>query len=105
MRFVKEGLPNAFSEDLKDFKKMENLLSTKTVTFFYSIRVIIPSSLRNHILQLLHLGHFGMQRMKQPARSTVYWPRIDLNIKNLCRKCTPKVNFQINRINLLSIRG
>ena len=94
MRFVKEGWPHAFSEELKDFKKLENSLSTENGCVFYGLRVIIPSTLRNHIFKLLHLGHFGMQRMKQLARSTVYWPRIDFDIENLCRKCTSCGQFQ-----------
>ena len=94
MRFVKEGWPHAFSEELKDFKKLENSLSTENDCVFYGLRVIIPSTLRNHILKLLHLGHFGMQRMKQLARSTVYWPRIDFEIEDLCRKCTSCGQFQ-----------
>ena len=94
MRFVKEGWPHAFSEELKDFKKLENSLSTENGCVFYGLRVIIPSTLRNHILKLLHLGHFGMQRMKQLARSAVYWPRIDFDIENLCRKCTSCGQFQ-----------
>ena len=94
MRFVKEGWPHAFSEELKDFKKLENSLSTENGCIFYGLRVIIPSTLRNHILKLLHLGHFGMQRMKQLARSTVYWPRIDFDIEDLCRKCTSCGQFQ-----------
>ena len=94
MRFVKEGWPHAFSEELKDFKKLENSLSTGNGCVFYGLRVIIPSTLRNHILKLLHLGHFGMQRMKQLARSTVYWPRIDFDIEDLCRKCTSCGQFQ-----------
>ena len=94
MRFVKEGWPHAFSEELKDFKKLENSLSTENGCVFYGLRVIISSTLRNHILKLLHLGHFGMQRMKQLARSTVYWPRIDFDIEDLCRKCTSCGQFQ-----------
>ena len=94
MRFVKEGWPHAFSEELKDFKKLENSLSTENGCVFYGLRVIIPSTLRNHILKLLHLGHFGMQRMKRLARSTVYWPRIDFDIEDLCRKCTSCGKFQ-----------
>ena len=35
-----------------------------------------------------------MQRMKQLARSTVYWPRIDFDIEDLCRKCTSCGQFQ-----------
>ena len=92
MRFVKEGWPHAFSEELKDFKKL-NSLSTEN-SCLYGLRVIIPSTLRNHILKLLHLGHFGMQRMKQLARSTVYWPRIDFDIDDLCPKCTSCGQFQ-----------
>ena len=55
MRFVKEGWPHAFSEELKDFKKLENSLSTENGCVFHGLRVIIPSTLRNHILKLLHL--------------------------------------------------
>ena len=102
MRFVKEGWPHAFSEELKDFKKLENSLSTENGCVFYGLRVIIPSTLRNHILKLLHLGHFGMQRMKQLARSTVYWPRIDFDIEDLCRKCTSCGQFQ-NKLDKPSI--
>ncbi|KAL5515676.1 hypothetical protein EMCRGX_G000877 [Ephydatia muelleri] len=52
------------------------------------LRVVIPPSLRAQVLQLLHLGHFGMQRMKQLARTAVYWPQIDSNIMDLCHHCT-----------------
>eukprot|EP00731_Ephydatia_muelleri_P036521 Em0270g1a len=53
-------------------------------------RVIIPSILRPQILQLLHLGHFGIQRMKQLARTAVYLPRIDADIMDLFHQCTAK---------------
>ena len=32
--------------------------------------------------------------MKQLARSTVYWPRIDFDIEDLCHKCTSCGQFQ-----------
>ena len=35
MRFVKEGWPHAFSEELKGFKKLENSLSTENGCVFY----------------------------------------------------------------------
>ena len=34
MRFVKDGWPHAFSEELKDFKKLENSLSTENGCVF-----------------------------------------------------------------------
>ena len=39
MRFVKEGWPHAFSEELKDFKKLENSLSTENGCVFYGLGV------------------------------------------------------------------
>ena len=45
-------------------------------------------------LEYLHLGHFGMQRMKQLARTAVYWPNIDEDIENMCRNCIPCCEYQ-----------
>ena len=50
-------------------------------------RVVIPPSLQPQVLELLHLGHFGIQRMKQLACTAVYWPRIDTDITNQCHRC------------------
>ena len=46
------------------------------------------------ILDILHLGHFGMQRMKQLARSAVYWPHIDNQIEDTCRGCVSCAEHQ-----------
>ena len=37
-----------------------------------------------------------MRRMKQLARSVVYWPRIDADIEEMCRKCTSCAEHQNN---------
>ena len=56
--------------------------------------VPIPRSLQVPVLHILHLGHFGMQRMKQLARTAVYWPRIDEDIANQCHRCSTCVEHQ-----------
>jgi len=43
--------------------------------------------LHGQVLDLLHECHFGIQRMKQLARTAVYWPNIDSNILDLCGQC------------------
>ena len=52
-------------------------------------RVVIPEAMQPQILDILHLGHFGMQRMKYLARSAVYWRHIDSQIEDICRGCVP----------------
>ena len=43
---------------------------------------------------LLHIRHLGVQRMKQLARSVVYWPRIEQYIERISRQCTACAEFQ-----------
>ena len=100
MRYTREGWPQkgGLEEDttLEIFQKLAVSLSTAYGCLLYGSRVVIPSSLRPQVLQLLHLGHFGMQRMKQLARTAVYWPHIDADIVDLCHKCTTCAEHQSN---------
>lgn len=50
-------------------------------------RVVIPYALQPQILHLLHAEHPGETRMKQLARSHVYWPNIDKDIEQLVKQC------------------
>ena len=65
MRYVREGWPSqesdAVASTIADFRKLEISLTVNHGCLFYGLRVVIPSSLREQVLQLLHLGHFGMQ--------------------------------------------
>ena len=53
----------------------------------YGARVVIPNKLRRQVLNILHEWHFGIQRMKQLARTAVYWLNIDSDILDLFRQC------------------
>ena len=48
---------------------------------------MIPQSLQSKVLDLLHLGLFGMERMKQLSRTAVYWPGIGAAIEMASRRC------------------
>lgn len=50
-------------------------------------RVVLPYALQPQILHLLHAEHPGETRMKQLARSHVYWPNIDKDIEQLVKQC------------------
>lgn len=53
----------------------------------YSNRVVIPKVFQNRILNQLHKGHPGMERMKALARSFVYWPNMDNCIETYVKGC------------------
>ena len=52
------------------------------------IRVIIPSKLQDKVLNLFHSTHPGIVRMKSLARSYVFWPGINKDIKHLVKQCS-----------------
>ena len=94
IRCTREGWPERIPEiqtkdySMENFKKISMSLSVAHGCLLNGSRVVIPSSLQPQVLQLLHLGHFGIQRMKQLARTAVYWPGIDKDIMDQCQRCS-----------------
>ena len=75
------------NDPAQQFRRISDSLSNCHGYLLYGIRLLIPSTLRQQVLELLHTSHLSMQRMKQLARTAVYWPNIDTDIVELCRSC------------------
>ena len=94
-RYVREGWPQKIdTPDVQAFKKYAASLSVTDDCLINGNRVVIPEAMQPQTLDILHLGHFGMQRMKQLARSAVYWPHIDSQIEDTCRGCVSCAEHQ-----------
>ena len=94
-RYVREGWPQHIDRlEVQEFKKYSSSLSVVDDCLINGNRVVIPEAMQKQILDILHLGHFGMQKMKQLARSAVYWPHIDSQIEDTCRCCTACAEHQ-----------
>ena len=94
-RYVRERWPQKIdSPDVQEFKKYAASLSVTDDCLINGNRVVIPEAMQPQILDILHLEHFGMQRMKQLARSAVYWPHIDSQIEDTCRGCVSCAEHQ-----------
>lgn len=52
-------------------------------------RVVIPPKLQWEMLEVLHVGHLGIVRMKALARRYVWWPNMDQDITEWVATCTP----------------
>ena len=92
MRFIREGWQqkkNDEGTEMHRFRQVATLLSVYNGCLVNGSRVVIPASMRRNVLGLLHLGHFGMQRMSQLARTAVYLQNIDDDIEATCRHCIP----------------
>lgn len=74
-------------ESLKPFYVRRHELSCESGCVMWGVRIIIPSSLRQNILEIVHDTHIGMARMKAQARSWVWWPKVDADIEKMVRSC------------------
>lgn len=62
----------------------------------FDARLVIPSSLRQDILDKLHEGHQGITKCRRLAIQSVWWPGLSKNIKELVDNC--KVCAQTRRM-------
>ena len=74
--------------ELKLFTEMSHELSFECGCLLQSNRVIVPASLREKVVNLLHDGHPGVVKMKSIARQYVWWPGIDKTLERHVQSCT-----------------
>ena len=75
------------TSEWRAFYNRRHELSSENNCLLWGDRVIIPLSLREEVLKLLHSTHMGMTAMKNLARNYVWWPKLDGNIESLVKHC------------------
>lgn len=92
IRFVNTSWPSK-KTDLSDPQVQQFYLRRDSLTVvadcvMYGERLVIPPKFRKRVLQQLHKGHPGVERMRSIARQYVYWPYVDEDIAKLVKTCT-----------------
>ena len=57
-------------------------------------RIIIPQTMQQSVLQKLHMGHLGIEKIRRLARSAVFWPRINQDIDEVSKTCETCQKYQ-----------
>ena len=73
--------------DFQPYSRRKDELSTQDGCLLWGSRVVVPKFGRTKILDILHIGHPGVSRMKALARSFVWWPGLDSDLEERVKKC------------------
>ena len=90
---IKKGFPKdkkKCSIAILPYWNIKDELSVEDSLALFGMRIVVPHAARKSVLQKLHTAHQGINRTKQRARQTVYWPGLNNEITNLvssCQKC------------------
>ena len=85
------GWPESISNlatDLRVFWSIRDELVLESSVICKGNRILISAAaLRPDMLRQLHKGHPGVERTRQLARESAFWPNINKDIEQLCKTC------------------
>ncbi|KAG1683135.1 hypothetical protein GQR58_010144 [Nymphon striatum] len=81
-----EGSPTNL--ELTPYWRKRRELSVIQATILWGRRVVLPHSLQQKMLSILHDTHQGIVKMKSLARLHVWWPKIDDDLQSMVGNCT-----------------
>lgn len=70
---------------------------------YMGMRIIIPPSLREQTLKLIHASHLGLVKCGERAREVMYWPGLNSDIEMTvkgCSKCAETRNQQCAKLQM-----
>ena len=89
--YLRAGFPPdriSLDDALKPFWNIRQFLYlTDEDVLMYDGRVIIPSSLRDRVLKLLHSAHQGTSSMHLGAQTLLFWPGMNKDIRKVGDEC------------------
>merc|ERR1711888_498233 len=77
----------ALGERFPEYKSIANKLSTVQGVVVYKGRAVVPASLRDTVLDVLHSAHQGVSGMFRRAEACVYWPGMVEDITRTRARC------------------
>ena len=74
--------------ELQTYFSSRNELSVQDGLLFKGNRVVIPTSLRQSIIQRIHSTHMDIEGSLRRAREAYYWPLMNAQLKDFISKCS-----------------
>ena len=80
--------------DLKPYWSYRDELSIIDGVLLKGRHIVMPTSLKQQVLDQLHTNHMGIEKTKLFACESVYWPSINVDIEKYIKSCATCLEFQ-----------
>ncbi|ETW98423.1 MAG: hypothetical protein ETSY2_42830 [Candidatus Entotheonella gemina] len=89
MKYCRIGWPGRTKVDdaLRPYWEVQGELTLQDNLLLCGTRIVVPASMQKETLEKLHAGHQGIERCRQRARISVWWPGVSSQIENMVSKC------------------
>ena len=90
MQVVANGWPESKKDChplLVDYWSYMEEISAENGLLLKGQRLIVPEKLHNGVLQTIHEGHFGFEKLQLRARVAVFWPGITSDLLQTAQSC------------------
>ena len=87
---ITQGLPSTIKDVpsvLQSYWTFREELMIEDGIILKGTRIVIPARKNEAVLNLIHEGHLGLNKCKQCAKETVYWPGLNDQLEKLILNC------------------
>jgi hypothetical protein len=91
INYCQKGWPNKkdLSVEIHPYWKVRGKLTVDhNDLLLYGKRIVVPKALRTQTLQKIHTGHQGVERCRQRAQMSVWWPGISHEVETMVKQCS-----------------
>ena len=88
---INNGFPDVYrssNTEISPYWIYRDALYVSDGVIMYRDRVVVPTSLRPTVLQILHSAHQGVSSMESRARAIVFWPGMTEEISSVRNNCS-----------------
>ena len=89
--FALTGWPTScphLGDEMKPYWSRKDEISIFDNCLLWGSRIIVPPQGRKSLLELLHISHAGVSRMKSLGRGYMWWPGFNQDIEQFVRQCS-----------------
>ena len=86
LKYALQGWPVSIDPNCS-YSKRKDEITVEDGCLLWGTRVIVPPQLRSKVVDEIHEGHPGINRMKSFARSYVWWPGLDRDLEKKVQQC------------------